>query len=706
MNRKTRDFHNNLMLLICIAIMTFMCGGIADAASWGASVNILGSDAGYPSRPDISSDGTKVVYLNDPAASTEKTKEIRFVEYVQGKWSSPVTLASNGVLPDMSSGIASYPEYTHPVLSGNGNVIAYLGHNQDNIHEVYVIDRTNGVWGAPSLLNAGKGNLHYWLAISYDGNTIVFATYPYVWSEEARLYVSTRTDGAWAAPVQVSDQSGAPISVSIAPEATKIAWIQNYRLVFAEKVDGAWTTPNWLTAAEGGDVDGVYTYYEAWNPKITADGPAIFFWKTKIAGSTLDGKDLYVIKRTGTEWGGPVKITPEPIVTDLTYLASPVATDSTGTRVIYGKGIVSGDVMNSARLMITEYQNGSWTTPVTLTSPSQYYDVRPKLTSDGNTVIYEGPDKYGNTSIWSKSVGSATTETYTLTVSVESAESEYGTGTGKVTATGISCIIDSSGETTGTCEKTYSKPTNVVLKATADSGSKLTGWEGCDSTNTAAKTCTVNVSSSDKTVTATFEPITRYTVTVTKDGNGEGTVKSSQKGIKKNGINCDAGDTDCEETYVEKTNIALVASPAKDGKSKFIRWEGTPCETSKTASCRISKISADVTVTAVFGYPVMTVSEEALDLSSDVTSQTFTITNSGTGALSVTFSTGSKYFKIYNSGDTTNKAITKATVAEGESSDFEVRFTGGTKTVSANLTLRSNDPDNKTKAIALTGNKQ
>ena len=713
MNTKTRDFLKNCLLLTCIAMMTFMSGGIAMAASWGSSVNILGSDAGYPSRPDISSDGTKVVYLNDPAASTEKTKEIRFVEYSQGKWSSPVTLAANGVLPDMSGGMASYPEYTHPVISGNGNVIAYLGYNQDNIHEVYIIDRTDGVWGSPSLLSTGKGNLHYWIAISYDGNTIVFATYPYVWSEDALLFVITRTDGAWGAPVQVSDQAGAPISASMTPDATKIAWIQNYRLVFAEKIDGAWTTPNWLTAAEGGDVDGVYTYYEAWYPKIVADGSAIFFWKTKISGSVLDGKDLYVIKRTGTVWDGPVKITPEPVVTDFTYLATPVAIDSTGTRVIYSKGIVSGDVMNSSRLMITEYQDGSWTTPVTLTSPSQYYDVRPKLTSDGNTVIYEGPDKYGNTSIWSKSVGSATTETYTLTVNVASAESEYGTGTGKVTATGISCIIDSSGETTGTCEKT-TKATTVVLKAVADSGSKLTGWEGCDSTNTAAKTCTVKISSSDKIVTATFEPVTRHTVTVTKDGNGEGTVKSSQKGIEKNGITCDAGDTDCEETYVEKTNITLVASPAKDGKSRFVRWEGdTSCATGKAATvptCRINKIAADSAVTAVFGYPEMTVSDEALDLVSG-TPGTFTISNGGFGNLNITFSVSGadrKYFKKSDSSDATNKAVTKAVVAEQGDKEFKVTFTAGTKDSYSpvTLTIKSNDPDNKTKTITLTGSKQ
>lgn len=292
-----------------------------------------------------------------------------------------------------------------------------------------------------------------------------------------------------------------------------------------------------------------------------------------------------------------------------------------------------------------------------------------------------------------------------LTVQVESAESEDGTGTGKVTATGIKCA-NAEDTTLTDCDQVYGKTTTVVLRAIPDTGSSFKSWSGCDSESTAAKTCTVNMSSSDKTVTATFEPIPSFAVAVSKDGNGEGTVKSSQKGIEKNGINCDVNDTDCSETYVEKTNITLVATPAKDGKSKFVRWEGAACAAAKTASCRISKISADAEVTAVFGYPMMSLSENALDFSAEAASQTFSITNSGSGNLTVVFSVGGidkKSFRVYNSEHTT---VTKATVAEGEIADFEVAFSESAKqSATATLIIKSNDPDNKIATIQLTGTK-
>ena len=292
-----------------------------------------------------------------------------------------------------------------------------------------------------------------------------------------------------------------------------------------------------------------------------------------------------------------------------------------------------------------------------------------------------------------------------LTIELESAQSEDGTGTGKVTATGIKCA-NAEDTTLTDCEQTYTKATKVILKATPDAGSSFKSWSGCDSENAAAKACTVNMGNSDKTVTVTFEPTPRFAVTVSKDGNGEGAVKSSQKGIEKNGINCDNNDTDCSETYVEKTNLTLVATPAKDGRSKFVRWEGAACEASKTASCRISKISADAEVTAVFGYPMMTLSDESLDFSPEAVSQTFSITNSGSGSLTLWFSIGGtdkRSFRVYNSE---GKAVTKATVAEGESSEFEVVFGQSAKqSTTTTLTIKSSDPDNRTAVINLTGTK-
>ncbi|MGB1645214.1 MAG: S8 family serine peptidase, partial [Ilumatobacteraceae bacterium] len=63
-----------------------------------------------------------------------------------------------------------------------------------------------------------------------------------------------------------------------------------------------------------------------------------------------------------------------------------------------------------------------------------------------------------------------------------------GTGSGSVTSTpaGIDCG--------STCTTVVPTPTSFTLTATADEGSSVTGWTGCDTTN--GNTCTVNVVSS------------------------------------------------------------------------------------------------------------------------------------------------------------------------------------------------------------------
>ncbi len=75
-------------------------------------------------------------------------------------------------------------------------------------------------------------------------------------------------------------------------------------------------------------------------------------------------------------------------------------------------------------------------------------------------------------------------QTFILTVA------KAGTGSGTVTATGISCGSD--------CTETYNNGTAVTLAASATSGSTFTGWSG-----TGCSTGTVTLSA-DRTCTATF----------------------------------------------------------------------------------------------------------------------------------------------------------------------------------------------------------
>ncbi len=159
---------------------------------------------------------------------------------------------------------------------------------------------------------------------------------------------------------------------------------------------------------------------------------------------------------------------------------------------------------------------------------------------------------------------------YDLTVT------KTGTGAGVVTSApaGLSCGAD--------CSEMLDHGTQVTLTAVPASGSVFTGWSGGDCTGTGACTVTMTAAAS---VTATFA--LAYPLTVTRSGNGSGTVTSSPPGI-----DCGA---DCSVMFAENAPVTLTATPAVG--SYFAGWLGGGC--SGTETCTVT-ITAATTVTAVF----------------------------------------------------------------------------------------------------------
>ncbi len=167
-----------------------------------------------------------------------------------------------------------------------------------------------------------------------------------------------------------------------------------------------------------------------------------------------------------------------------------------------------------------------------------------------------------------------------------------GTGSGGVTSdpSGISCTIDGA-TASGDCSQTYDQNTLVTLTAQADAGSTFEGWTGgaCSGTGT----CQVTMSQA-QTVTATFDLIPRYDLSVVGSGTGNGGVTSSPTGI---GCTVTAGiaSGDCSESYEENTQVTLTASA--DAGSTFEGWTGGGC--TGTGTCLVTMSQAQ-TVTAMF----------------------------------------------------------------------------------------------------------
>jgi len=159
---------------------------------------------------------------------------------------------------------------------------------------------------------------------------------------------------------------------------------------------------------------------------------------------------------------------------------------------------------------------------------------------------------------------------------------KLGSGTGTVTGSpsGISCGA--------TCQAPYSHGTSVTLSAAPGLHSEAVKWAGCDSVN-GENQCEVTMSAA-REVSATFnlEPAyVEFTVTLRVKGTGKGSVASVPSGISCPG--------DCSETYVFKTPVKLVATPAPG--SEFAHWSGGSC--SGTGPCE-RKINSNRTVNAVF----------------------------------------------------------------------------------------------------------
>jgi hypothetical protein len=270
---------------------------------------------------------------------------------------------------------------------------------------------------------------------------------------------------------------------------------------------------------------------------------------------------------------------------------------------------------------------------------------------------------------------------------------ETGTGSGTVTSSlrGISCPSD--------CSEQYPQGTTVNLNATADAGSTFTGWSGSCS---GIGTCTVTMDEA-KTVTAQFDSSnsSQPTLRVQKSGMGSGIVKSSPKGIT-------CGD-DCEEVYSLSSKPKKVKLMAKADKgSKFGGWSGD-CSGMKT-SCSLM-LDASREVTAVFGKPQISVSEEGLSFGDtgqgEVVSRVLTISNAGDADLNIksmkVIGKAAKMYKILS--DETGQKISKVNLSPGQSITLEIQY-NPTSIGSHDVTmqLKSDDPDTPIKEIPLDGN--
>jgi hypothetical protein len=356
---------------------------------WGAPSII------YPEAwPDalrfcLNDDATRLVALIPHSGSDDNSRHIVVSELAGGTWQAPVVIAQNGAYSDAP--MQWLPQQTHPVISGDGTTIAYVGYTGTTFG-AYVVNRLpGGGWSAPALLATGLANTHYRISLSRDGNTLALSDYPFFGIQQ--VYVLDRQAGMWGAPRLI----GAGGNPSLSADGNQLAYVSNARAAFSERIAGLWTAPQQLTANDGQDSMVEY-------PQISGDGRAVFYWLVTLVpaggASIRTAQDLYFIRRTGGRWGAQEKVTASPIL-PVEVTGGPAAADRRATRLIYTRAVtvtdpLSGDAyVHASHLEIADWGGTQWQTAL-LVEMNGYgnYNRWPRLTPDGLTLTFDGGTRY------------------------------------------------------------------------------------------------------------------------------------------------------------------------------------------------------------------------------------------------------------------------------------------------------------------------
>jgi hypothetical protein len=359
----------------------------------------LSPERDYRIFPDTNDNTTRVVFLDlnqyDSPPPQDNIRKIKVVEYQGGAWGNEILIGSNGHYVADST-FEFMPKTTRPVISGDGNTIAYMGYTgvEAQPYAIYVSDRSpSGVWSEPAVLPEGDMTTHYGeVSLSHDGNTLIHGSHPISWFEDQKTYISTRQAGVWGNPVQVYDGLyGFAFNVVLSADGNRAAFVATYDLYLLEKTGGGWGA-----AVKVVDTDPATSLMVEY-PQFTADGKSLFYWEVYCApisgGCVLTNQNLKRIYDDGSGWSAPSQVA----FSDTPGWGKdgnwPAAIDATGRRAVFPVvGRLADDIMYSTNLVYTDWRDGAWTEPVLITSAQDYdYNKQPVLSADGLRLVYSGP---------------------------------------------------------------------------------------------------------------------------------------------------------------------------------------------------------------------------------------------------------------------------------------------------------------------------
>lgn len=392
-------------LLVLLSFITAPGSGVVGKNknnSWSTPAVVA---VGWWKALGASADAGRVVFL-DPSTSDGDhwyyDRRILVVEYDGGTWSQPFVVGSNAIYRP----VGLMPIVTHPVMSADGNTLAYLGcrggckpFSQDDHLDIFVSRRTESGWSEAAPLYIPFNAIEERIGLSADGSTLAFSTdylnFPFY--KNNQVYVIEYTGGAWGAPLAISSDAIEGWGPELSQDGLQAVWIsnppvgggQNILMTASRSPGGAWSAPQAL--AVGVDDTHQLGFY-----RFTPDGTGLFYWIITLtpASNTMycSGQDLFRLKRTENGWDAPEKVTAQPFTPMQCDSEAPPALDEDGSRVIYPRTVVVNNGITSTFLEMVEFRQGAWTAPEAVTSPYFPYYAYPSLSANGARLVSMGAD--------------------------------------------------------------------------------------------------------------------------------------------------------------------------------------------------------------------------------------------------------------------------------------------------------------------------
>jgi YVTN family beta-propeller protein len=437
---------------------------------------------------------------------------------------SPITVGGNPV------GVAVTPDgskvYVANANSGTISVIATA---------------TNTVVGSSITVGTGPQGV----AVSPDGSKVYVANL----GSGTVSVIATASNTVVGSPITVGSQ---PIGVAVSPDGSKV-YVTNLNSNTVSVIATASNTVAGSPITVGSGPVGV---------AVSPDGSKVY------VANNGDGT-VSVIATASNTVGSPITVGSGPIAfgnfIGLPTLTVADAGSGSGQVTSSPAGINCGAGGNQCTAMFPEG------TQVTLTA----------LASAGSTFAGWSGGGCSGTGTCVITPATNTTVTATFNPPVTLTVTEPGSGSGQVSSSpaGINCSASSN-----LCAAPFAVGTQVNLTASASAGSSFAGWSGggCSGTGT----CQVTMSAA-QSVTATFNIIPSFMLSVVPSGTGAGTVTSTPSGI--------ACGATCNASFQQGTQVTLTAAAASG--STFAGWSGAGC--SGDQSCTVT-LGANTTVNARF----------------------------------------------------------------------------------------------------------